>query len=135
VRKLWALVGFGVFAAGAAGLALTAYLWLGDWPQQTRELVDHYRSVARNTARPPEPLVANVRALDVTTLAGTWQAVIDPFGRGELGGMAPRALASGPRPPDRPRSTPPRRAARPSAGVCASPGTRRAVSSLWAQRG
>ena len=31
--------------ASAAALALTAWLWLGDWPQETKQLVDHMRSV------------------------------------------------------------------------------------------
>ena len=57
MRKLWFGVSVATFLLGVGGLALTAYLWFGDWPAETRELVDHYRSVAENTARPPEPLV------------------------------------------------------------------------------
>jgi beta-glucuronidase len=91
VRRLWTIVSVVAFLAGIGGLALTAYLWFGDWPQRTRQVVDHYRSLGENLARPPEPLIGNVRARDVTSLGGTWQAVIDPYGRGELGGMAARA--------------------------------------------
>jgi len=91
VRRLWTIASLLAFLSGVGGVALTAYLWLGDWPQRTRQIVDYYRSVGENLARPPEPLIGNVRAREVTSLGGTWQAVIDPYGRGELGGVAPRA--------------------------------------------
>jgi beta-glucuronidase len=91
MRQLWMVVSVVVFCVGVGALALTLYLWFGAWPAETKQLVDHYRSVARNTARPPEPLLSHVRARDVTSLGGTWQVVIDPFDRGSLGGMAPRA--------------------------------------------
>jgi beta-glucuronidase len=93
VRRLWFAISLASFLLGLAGIALTAYLWFGDWPAETRELVDHYRSVAENTARPPEPLIGNVRGRQTTSLAGRWPAVIDLYSRAELGGMAPRGLA------------------------------------------
>lgn len=91
MRQLWTTVSVLAFLVGVGALALTLYLWFGAWPTETKELVDHYRSVARNTARPPEPLLSHVRARDVTSLGGTWQVVVDPYDRGSLGGMAPRA--------------------------------------------
>ena len=76
MRRLWIALSTAAFALGMGALALTAWLWLGDWPSRTKELIDHYRSVARNTARPPEPLIGNARARDVVSLAGSWPAVI-----------------------------------------------------------
>lgn len=92
MRRLWTALSVGLFAVGGASLALTVYLWVGDWPQQSRELVDHLRSVARNTGAPPQPLLQNARERERVSLDGTWQAVIDPYARGELGGLAARAL-------------------------------------------
>ncbi len=92
MRKLWNVLSVGLFALGVAGLAFTFYLWFGDWPQETRELVDHVRSVARNTAEPPQPLLQNARGREQVSLDGVWQAVIDPYDRGDLGGLAARAV-------------------------------------------
>ncbi len=92
MRRLWTALSVGLFAVGGASLALTVYLWVGDWPQQSREWVDHLRSVARNTGAPPQPLLQNARERERVSLDGTWQAVIDPYARGELGGLAARAL-------------------------------------------
>ena len=58
MRRLWMVASVLVFCVGVGALALTLYLWFGAWPAQTRQLVDHYRSVARNTARAPEPLLS-----------------------------------------------------------------------------
>ncbi|MFP8875132.1 MAG: hypothetical protein VCB42_11560, partial [Myxococcota bacterium] len=92
MRNLWNVLSVGLFVLGAACLAFTFYLWFGDWPQETRELVDHLRSVARNTAQPPEPLLQNARGRERVSLDGIWQAVIDPYDRGDLGGLAARAV-------------------------------------------
>ena len=92
MRIVWNVLSVGIFALGALLLALTLYLWFGDWPQETREVVDHLRSVAKNTAQPPEPLIQNARGREKTSLDGVWQAVIDPYDRGELGGLAARAV-------------------------------------------
>ena len=92
MRKAWAVVSVGLFLLGALGLALTGYLWFGDWPQEQKALVDHLRSVSRNTANPPEPLVQNARERQRVSLDGTWQAAIDPYDRGDLGGLAARAV-------------------------------------------
>ena len=92
MRTLWNVLSVGLFALGAIFLIFTVYLWFGDWPQETREIVDHLRSVARNTAQPPAPLLQNARGRERTSLDGVWQAVIDPYNRGELGGLAARAV-------------------------------------------
>ncbi len=92
MRKLWTAVSVGLFVIGAGALALTIYLWFGNWPTEQKELVDHLRSVAQNTARPPEPLVQNSRGRERVSLDGRWQAVIDPYDRGTLAGLAPRAV-------------------------------------------
>lgn len=76
---------------GLASLALTGYAWFGDWPQQTKATVDHLRSVAENTGRAPDPLLPDPRSVEHSSLNGTWQAVIDPYGRGDTGGVAPMA--------------------------------------------
>ena len=80
-----------LFAVGTLSLGLTLYLWFGEWPEQAKETVDHLRSVAENTGRDPEPLLPNPRSGEYSSLNGTWQAVIDPFDRGSLGGIAPLA--------------------------------------------
>ncbi len=80
-----------LFVGGTASLALTLYLWFGDWPEQAKETVDHLRSVAENTGRAPDPLLPDPRSAPHQDLSGTWQAVIDVNDRGELGGMAPMA--------------------------------------------
>jgi beta-glucuronidase len=90
MRRLYEVIAFGALVVGAASLALTAWLWLGDWPQRTKELVDYQRSAAQNAGRPPDPLVAGAAARAGASLAGTWPAVIDPYGRGALAGIAPR---------------------------------------------
>jgi len=92
LRKLWTALSLLLFLVGAASLALTLYLWFGDWPQEARETVDHFRSVAERKGRAPDPGIANVYGRSASSLNGTWQAVIDPYARAELGGMAPRAL-------------------------------------------
>ncbi len=89
-RRLWNGLCIVLFAIGIASLLLTAYLWVGDWPQQTREIVDHLRSVAENDARGPDPLVVNALGREFRSLEGTWPAVIDPYDRGALAGLAPR---------------------------------------------
>lgn len=78
------------FVLGIGSLALTAYLWLGDWPKQAKGTLDHLRSVAENTGRAPEPLLPDSHSSPHQSLNGRWQAVIDPYGRGALGGIAPR---------------------------------------------
>ena len=92
MRKLWTVLSVGLFAVGSLFLAITFYAWFGDWPQDTRAVVDHMRSVARNAARPPEPLLQNARGRDRVSLSGNWPAVIDPYDRGDLGGLAARAV-------------------------------------------
>ena len=93
MRTRWSLW-FGVFffLLGGAALCLTIYLWFGDWPTRTKEVVDHYRSLAEEAAGDPAPLVANVYGRQNRSLGGDWSAVVDPYRRGDLGGMAARAL-------------------------------------------
>ncbi len=72
-----------LFVLGAGSLALTLYLWLGDWPQSLEEAAVYARSVAETEGRPPEPLVAHPRARAHQNLGGTWNALIDPGRWGE----------------------------------------------------
>lgn len=97
MHRVCALLSVIVFLAGAASLGLTLYLWFGAWPEQMKETVDHYRSVAKNTGRAPDPLLPDPRSAPHDSLNGRWQAVIDPYDRGNLGGIAP--LAQEPRSP------------------------------------
>jgi len=89
MRRVWLLLSCGALAIGLAALALTVWLWVGDWPKQTKQTLDHLRSVARNTGRPPDLLIASATRRESISLAGTWEAVIDPYARAELLGMAP----------------------------------------------
>ena len=90
----WLSLGLGALlaAVGLLSLALTLYLWFGDWPAETRAIVDSVRAEAENAARPPDPTLGNVFGRETRSLGGTWQAVIDPFDRGALLGAAPRAM-------------------------------------------
>jgi len=84
-----------LFVLGAASLALTAWLWLGDWPQDMKAVVDHQRSLAERGAHGGDPTLQDVFAREHVSLAGRWQAAIDPYGRGDVGGIAPRAHEPG----------------------------------------
>jgi beta-glucuronidase len=86
------VISIALFSVGTASLALTLYLWFGDWPQEAKETVDHYRSLAARPGEPPAPLISNARDRNGSSLNGRWQAVIDPYDRGGLGGLAPRAF-------------------------------------------
>jgi beta-glucuronidase len=97
MRRFWFAMSLLALVTGLGSLALTLYLWFGAWPQRTKELVDHLRSVAESRGKPPAPLIGNIRGRAITSLAGTWKAVIDPYERADLGGMAP--LAREPRHP------------------------------------
>jgi len=93
MQRFVVALGFGAFVAGAGLLALTLYLWFGDWPASVKETADHYRSVAATEGRPPGPLIANVHGRSPESLGGTWRALIDPLGVGENPitlGMVPR---------------------------------------------
>lgn len=91
-RRWWSFVSVGLFLVGVAGLAITAYLWFGDWPRETREIVEHYKSLRANAGRPPEPLIENVAARSSLSLEGTWRAVIDPYRAADTLGVAARAM-------------------------------------------
>ena len=92
LRRVWTVVSVVLFVLGCSSLALTAYLWLGDWPRRGRQTVEYYRSLARNEGHPGDPIIGNVYGRSSVSLEGRWPAVIDPYGRGGLGGTAPRAL-------------------------------------------
>jgi beta-glucuronidase len=77
---------------GVGSLALTIYLWVGDWPAEAKSTIDHLRSAQQNLGKAPEPLLQNPRGRDYESLNGVWQAVIDPYDRGALAGIAPRAV-------------------------------------------
>ena len=51
--RLLAALGVSCLVAGLGSLALTAYLWLGDWPREIRAALDHARSVAATAAASP----------------------------------------------------------------------------------
>ncbi len=91
MRRLLIPLSLLLFVVGTSSLALTLYLWLGDWPRETKAVVDHYRSLGENGARPPDALLPDPRSAPHQSLAGPWRAVIDPYDRGGLGGMAPMA--------------------------------------------
>lgn len=91
MQRIVNLLGALALFAGVLLLALTAYLWFGNWPQQARQIVDFERSVRENAGRAPDPLIENVGARKSTTLNGVWQAVIDPMDKAETFGVAPRA--------------------------------------------
>jgi len=90
MRRIFLITAASLFLLGVSSLALTAYLWFGDWPKQAKGTVDYLRSVAENTGRAPDPLLPDPRSSPHESLNGRWQAVIDPYGRGGLGGAAPR---------------------------------------------
>ena len=92
MRRVIALFTGLLFLVGVGSLVLTLYLWFGAWPQEMKQTVDHLRSARANLGKAPEPLLQNPTGQAHESLGGTWQAVIDPFDRGELGGLAPRAL-------------------------------------------
>ncbi|MEM7411502.1 MAG: glycoside hydrolase family 2 TIM barrel-domain containing protein [Myxococcota bacterium] len=91
-RSALAWIGFAVGMLGCAALALTLYLWFGDWPRATRDTVDYLRSVAATEDEPPEPLVMHPGGRRHTKLSGTWQRVVDPgnFPLADLAGWLPR---------------------------------------------
>jgi len=84
-----------LFVLGASSLALTGWLWFGDWPQEMKEVVDHQRSLGERGGHGGDPTLQDVLARDHVSLGGRWQAVIDPYGRGDLAGIAPRAMEPG----------------------------------------
>ncbi len=92
MRRLLAIGSALIFVIGIGGVALTLYLWVGDWPTRSREVVDHYRSVAEKADFSGPPAIGNIYARDVTNLGGQWEAVIDPYGAGDLLGVAPRGV-------------------------------------------
>ena len=91
MRRIGFVVALGLFVVGAGSLAATLYLWFGEWPQQTKQTVDHLRSAAANAGRPPEPLLPDPRSGPHRSLNGTWQAVIDPYEMATVAGLAPLA--------------------------------------------
>jgi beta-glucuronidase len=95
MSRLTIAIAFLLCLIGVGSLALTLYLWVGDWPQEAKGTVDYLRSARENLGKPPSPLLQNPRGRPHDSLNGTWQAVIDPYDRGALGGIAPRAMEPG----------------------------------------
>jgi len=91
MHRVYALLSTIALIIGIGSLALTAWLWFGDWPQQTRQIVDFERSERENAGRAPDPLIENIGARNTVSLNGAWQAVIDPMDKAQIMGMAPRA--------------------------------------------
>ena len=48
MQRLFSVLAFLVFTLGTASLALTLYLWFGDWPQEMKQTLDHLRSAREN---------------------------------------------------------------------------------------
>jgi len=71
--RRWLWIALGV-ALGAAAL----YVWKGQWPRSLRELAAYRESLEGTAARPPEPLIGNVYGRRLHSLAGTWNAIVDP---------------------------------------------------------
>jgi len=95
VRRALALaLAAGLASVGVASLALTLYLWFGDWPQGVKAQVDYLRSSAETAALPPEPLIAHATGRGGVSLGGRWQALVDPgsFPLAELAGWLPRGV-------------------------------------------
>ena len=94
--RLWVLLGVLSFVLGGLMLALTSYAWFGDWPQEVKEIVDYQRSLGERGGHSGDPLLQSVYKRAHRSLNGTWEAVIDPYGRGgDLAGIAPRASEPG----------------------------------------
>lgn len=86
-----AAIGVASLVLGLTLLGITGWVWFGDWPQEAKQVVDYYRSVAERGAHTGDPTLQDVYARRPASLGGRWPAVIDPYGRGDLGGIAPRA--------------------------------------------
>lgn len=78
MRRLFLVGSVCLFVVGVSSLALTIYLWFGDWPTEVKEVVDFERSVAETEHAPTTPLVMNVGSRKRTSLDGTWLALVDP---------------------------------------------------------
>ncbi|MCP4035888.1 MAG: beta-glucuronidase [bacterium] len=78
MRRTFITLSVALFVLGTASLALTVYLWIGDWPSEVKEIIDFERSVAATEHAPVTPLVGNIPGRRTTSLDGTWQALIDP---------------------------------------------------------
>jgi len=59
------------------------------------EIIDYGRSARSKAKHVGDRLIEKVGGRRTTALNGTWQAVVDPYARGELLGMAPRAQEPG----------------------------------------
>ncbi|MDE0884186.1 MAG: beta galactosidase jelly roll domain-containing protein [Myxococcota bacterium] len=92
MRRVFMFGSVVLFLLGAFSLLVSVYMWVGDWPSKTREIVDHYRSVAEYEGFAGPPAIANIYARDIVDLKGDWEAVIDPYGAGDIGGIAARAV-------------------------------------------
>ena len=78
MRKIFWIGSVVLFVAGTASLALTAYLWFGDWPEDVKEIIDFERSVAETEHAPLTPLVMNIGSRSTMSLDGAWKALVDP---------------------------------------------------------
>jgi beta-glucuronidase len=93
MHRILVVAAAAALALGLGSLALTLYLWFGDWPAEVKDVVDYARSVAASEAQPPDPLVANVPGRRVTSLNGTWKALVDP----NRAGLSPITIGMIPR--------------------------------------
>lgn len=91
MNRIFTIASLLTFIIGVGALALTAWLWFGDWPQQTKQIVDYERSARLNSGRTPDALIGDISARNTVSLNGQWQAVIDPMNKAQILGMAPRA--------------------------------------------
>ncbi len=61
------------------GLATLVYWQRGDWPAELRSLRRLQSSVEATEGRETPPLLGHVRGRDPVSLAGTWNALVDPL--------------------------------------------------------
>ena len=57
-----AAVGVVTLVTGLALLALTGWLWFGDWPQESKRLIDYYRSTKQRGAHTGDAWLQDVQA-------------------------------------------------------------------------
>ncbi len=91
-RAIWSFVSLGCFALGIAGMSITYYAWFGAWPAEMKEIVDYQRSLGERGGHDTDPVLQSVRSRTTSSLNGTWRAVIDPYARGDLAGIAARVV-------------------------------------------
>ena len=60
MHRVYAFLSTIALITGLGSLALTAWMWFGDWPQQTKQIVDYERSERQNAGRTADSLIENI---------------------------------------------------------------------------